>query len=311
MASVQEELSLPLPMNDSRDAQNQIPFGCAERGLRSYPLKKQFALLHESGVRSLEIGLGTEHLGHLAPRPTEDEFESLEALCNEYAIQTPYVALEENLTTEESTDSEARLATLIDQFQTASRIGATTINLRVTDLPTIDVNDTIWEHFTHQLDRLSKAAQELDLTIALMTQGLVETESADGLFMIETIMTHRPALSRLAETLPPNLGFGYEPAMFKAVNPSDLRYGSDIVAPRTQLCILQEWAPSQRMISPQLTGADDLDFGSILSRLSPDTPLLLAIPESMEPSTAITHAGRYIDRVKSTRNVAVAETAAP
>jgi len=112
-------------------------------------------------------------------------------------------------------------------------------------------------------------------------------------------MTNRESLARIAASLPPNIGFAYEPGMFKAVNPSDLRLGLDIIKERVVVCVLQDWKQHNRFLQQSFIGADDLNYTTLLTQLPSETPCLLSVPPSTSPKNNLQRSLDYLKRIGS------------
>ena len=293
---------LDQPMMDPARNQPKLEFGCSEKGLRALPLRKQCELLNSQGIAILEIRLqaskGAPSEPSLSSTSTE-QIAGLNSLRKEFGIRTPFCSIECQLTTRDAAESKQRLDHVFELLRTAASIGASTINLTVTQIPSIEVDEGIWERFIESLGKLGEEANKHDLRIALITNGQIEDESQSGLFIVETLMTNREALSRLMPLLPSNIGIGYDPGMFKAVNPSDLRLGFDIIQKKIETCVLQDWRQHERCLRRAIIGEDDLDYRTLLQNLPGSTPCLISLPanSNSQPENELKKSKAYIDRI--------------
>ena len=284
-------------MTDSSKYLPKREIGCSEHGLRALSLRERFELLKNLGIEALELRLGKELSEDAAKLANEEQLAELRSLRDQFKISTPFCSVECDLTSINSADSNQNLTQAIEHFRTAASIGARTINLTVTQVPTIEVTESIWERFVESLCQLGEEASQLGLSIALKTNGHIEEETQSGLFIVETLMTNRSTLTRLMPTLPSNVGFGYSPGMFKAVNPSDLRFGIDIIEERTETCFLQDWRQQNRSLTGAVIGADDLDYRSLLRRLPTNTPCLISLPSIKSAKVEIETSMAYLNRI--------------
>lgn len=272
---------------------------CSESGLRMIPISKQFELLKKVGIHSIELGVGGGFTGHLSDSPTSEEIKEVQHLQEQFQIKTPFCAIECSLSESDSTQPNPAVEHLKSQISSVAILGVKTVNLVISQEPSIDVTETFWGKLSETIQALDSHANETGFRIALMTRGLVEEQSEEGEFYVETIMTNRDALTRLVTSMPTHVGFGYEPGMFKAVNPSDLRLGLDIVKDRLEAYVLQDWKQHFRFLKQAVIGQDDLDFRSIITQIEPNIPALLSVPSSKSPEADLEKSLAYLDRITS------------
>ena len=286
-------------MTESKDQSTKPFIGCSEWSLRELPLKEQFQLLNEIGISSIEIGLGGDYPGHVSGAPTPEEVKEVQQLSQQHQIKTPFCAIESDLTGSDSNQISHEIERLKTKLNIAAQLEIQSVNLTVSFCPTNDVDEERWNHLSEAIQAIEIHAQENGLQIALMTRGLVEEQSEEGVFYVETIMTNRESLARLAASLPSNIGFAYEPGMFKAVNPSDLRLGLDIIKERITVCILQDWKQYNRFLQQSVIGADNLNYATLLPQLPSETPCLLSVPPCDSPKNNLQRSLDYLKRIGS------------
>ena len=285
-------------MTESKDQPNKPLLGCSEWSLREIPLSNQFQLLNEIGIHSMEIGLGGDHTGHLSDSPTSEEVKEVQEQRQQHQIETPFCAIECNLTESDPAKIKQTIESFRNRLEIAAQLDIQTVNLTISFCPSIDVDEERWKRLTEAIQSLDTQAKENGLRFALTTRGLVEEQSEEGVFYIETIMTNRESLARLAPCLPSSIGFAYEPGMFKAVNPSDLRLGLEIVQERVEVCFLQDWKQYNRFLKQSVIGADDLNYASLLPKLPIETPYLLSVPPSSSVKSDLQRSLDYLKRIR-------------
>jgi sugar phosphate isomerase/epimerase len=284
-------------MTESIQQPTNQTLACSEWGLREIPISKQFELLEKVGIRSIELGFGGDFTGHLSDSPTSEEIKEIRHLRQHSQIETRFCAIECLLTETDPSQIKSSVEHLKNQLTIAAELGVQTVNLVISKKPTIDVTEETWNQLTEALKTLSTHAELTKIRIALMTRGLVEEQSEEGEFYIETIMTNRESLTRLANAMPSHIGFGYEPGMFKAVNPSDLRLGLDIVKENLEAYVLQDWKQHFRFLKQTIIGKDDLNYHPIIAQIPSNIPAILSIPPSESPEADLKESLGYFDRI--------------
>jgi sugar phosphate isomerase/epimerase len=286
-------------MTESKDQSTKPPIGCSEWSLRRIPLQEQFQLLNEIGISSIEFGLGGNYPGHVSGTPTPEEVKEVQQLSQQHQIETSFCAIESDLTGSDSNQVSHELGRLKTKLSIAAQLEIQSVNLTISFCPTIEVDEKRLNHLTEAIQTIDIHAQENGFRIALTTRGLVEEQCEEGDFYIETIMTNRESLVRMADSLPSNIGFAYEPGMFKAVNPSDLRLGLDIIKERVDVCVLQDWKQHNRFLQQSIIGADDLNYATLLAHLPTNMPCLISVPPTTSPKINLERSLEYLKRISS------------
>ncbi|NRA97216.1 MAG: sugar phosphate isomerase/epimerase, partial [Planctomycetes bacterium] len=90
-----------------------------------------------------------------------------------------------------------------------------------------------------------------------------------------TPTTDPEGLRRMMRDLPPRVGFNYDPGNIKAARPDDTTYGLDIIDSRINYCHLKDWTRKGDGWVAVAIGEDDMDYGSLLARMSFDGVYLI------------------------------------
>ena len=272
-------------------------WGASERALRNCPLPAQFQATHEAQLSALELGLSSEDFpGHLPLNPSTAQLGELEALREKFGIEIPTCHLTTRLLANDPSDDAKQLALLKEQIRIASELNIPSVNLILSDAPSASLEPADSDRALNGLNRLAEFTDGQHVRLALLTNATLTSQAKGPPVYVETLMTSRAFLTELVDQLPPSCDIGYEPAMFKAVNPNDLRFGFDLVHTRVAFCILHDFRETKNGPQPVFPGQDNLDFGQLFHSIKTPTPCLIAGPLGDEPAPGCLQARRAVER---------------
>lgn len=271
-------------------------WGASERALQKCSLPAQFRAAHDAQLSSLELGLGADVPGHLSVRPSASQREELDALREEFGIETPTCHLTTRILADDPSNDVNQLTLLKEQIQVLSDLNIASVNLILSDAPSASLEPADTQRALEGLGHLAEFIDRQAIRLALLTNATLTPQAKGPPVHVETLMTSRSFLAQLVKQLPASCEIGYEPAMFKAVNPSDLRFGFDLVQSRTAFCILHDWRETKDGPQSVFPGQDDLDFGRLFQGAKTPSLCLVAGPVSDQPADGFKQSKTSLER---------------
>lgn len=262
--------------------ENQLNVGLGWWGFRDIPVDRHLDIADRFGFKTLEFGLG-DTIATFPLDVLEAEIESFTGTARERGIKLTHATVENDFTIL-SKDKEEKLARTLQEMTLARQMGADFIRLFAGFTPVTEVTEETYEWMRHAFYRSQEHADTLGLRIAIETHGQITMEE-DAAVHVHTVSTHRDWLLRLVDDLPEAIGFNYDPGNLKAVEPEDDRYALDILDKRINYCHLKDWRPTGPGWVACAPGDADLDYGSLLRKMSYDGIYLIEYEpiEDVEP----------------------------
>ena len=268
-----------------------MKIGCAEWGFRELPLEEHFQICQRLGIKTLEVGIGSEEsifgsprvVGQLSERISDKEIDDFRRMRDRYGIATPFCALESDFLLHDPAAHERMLAKVLEQLPLAPRIDATHVRLFAGFTPLSEMNEALWAQMVVAFQRCDAMCQELGLVIGIETHGAY-VEKDDVAHHINTITTDHDACARLVRELPGAVGILYDPANIKAAVPDDKRFCLDVVNERINYVHLKDWARKKDGWESAAAGDSDLDYRPLLAEMQYDGVYLIEyeVPADVE-----------------------------
>ncbi|NNM30341.1 MAG: TIM barrel protein, partial [Akkermansiaceae bacterium] len=147
----------------------EIPIGCGEWGFRDLPMRQHFEIARQLGFHWLEFGIGGDYKGRLNRRSTDADIEGFLDLLDEFEINCPCCALENDFTLADPAAHDEMVARTLDQFNIAAMCRATHLRLHAGFTPAAEMTDEIWDRMIDAFRLCQAEASPRKLTIAIET----------------------------------------------------------------------------------------------------------------------------------------------
>ncbi|MBN4060826.1 sugar phosphate isomerase/epimerase [bacterium AH-315-I18] len=274
-----------------------MKIGCGEWGFRKLPLQEHFEIAKKLGFSIMEIGIGGGQVGRLPDQMSQKQINTFRRLRNNYDITTPFCCIENDFTLPCPDSHIVMLEKTLTQIKYASELDATHVRLFAGFTPANQMNEAIWSRLLNAFNQCADRCDQLGLTIAVETHGQI-TQASDGSAMhTHTVSTDRISLQRLLDELPTQIGFNYDPGNIKAVNPDDHRYCLDLLDARINYCHLKDWRRTDKGWAAVAPGDDDLDYATLLSKMSFDGVYLIEYEPTEDVLDGIRRSLTYLQHI--------------
>jgi Sugar phosphate isomerases/epimerases len=277
-------------------AKTSLWVGCGEWGFRELPLEEHFKIAKQFGFRFLEIGIGGDFPGRLPGGMSSDGIEGFLKLKSAYQIETPQCCLENDFTLPDAADHAAMVRRTLQEIELAARLGANQVRLFAGFTPAREMTEEIWGRLLDGLRKCQSLCASLGLTIAIETHGKIEW-IAGSAHHVHTVSTDPACLERLVKELPPEVGFNFDPGNLKAVAPNDRSYQLSLLDERITYCHLKDWRRRGDGWEAVAIGDDDLDYGSLLPRMSYDGIYLIEYEPTGDVEDGIRRSLEYLRKL--------------
>jgi sugar phosphate isomerase/epimerase len=268
-----------------------VKIGFAEWGFRELPMEEHFRICQRLGVKTLEIGIGSEDrmfgsdrvVGQLSERISDREIDDFRKMRDRYGIATPFCAMESDFLFHDPAAHERMLESVLRRLSLAPRIDATLVRLFAGFTPLSEMNEALWAQMLDAFQRCDEVCQELGLVIGIETHGAYVAKD-DVAYHINTITTDHDSCARLVQELPERVGILYDPANIKAAVPDDKRYCLDVLNEHINSVHLKDWATKRDGWVSAALGDADLDYGPLLAEMQYDGVYLIEyeVPADLE-----------------------------
>lgn len=269
---------------------------CGEWGLRELGMEEHFRFCRKLGFHFLEIGIGGQEAGRLKAGMNDKEVSAFLQLRDKYGIETPFCMLENDFTLPDEGEHRRQLHDTLESLHLAKKLGARIVRLFAGFTPADELNEAIWKRLLGALKDCDEVCRGLDLKISLETHGKV-TESHGVFYHVQTVSTDRTCLRRLCEEMPENIGFCYDPGNMRAVDPEDDRYALDLIDDRINYCHLKDWRPKADGWYPGAPGDDELDYASLLPKISYEGPYAIEYEPTEDVEDGFRRGLEYLRRI--------------
>jgi sugar phosphate isomerase/epimerase len=276
--------------------QKKLKIGCGEWGYRELPMEEHFRLCGKLGFKTMEFGMGGGQTGRLPARMDEKEVTDFLKMRDRHSIMTPFCCIENDFTLPDPAAHLRMVEEVLAQMRLARRLEATHVRLFAGFTPVTRMDEAIWQRLMAAISNCANLGTKLGLQIALETHGRITTRNGAALHE-HTVTTDREALRRLAAALPANVGFNYDPGNIKAVAPEDKRYALDLVNSRINYCHLKDWRRQGEGWIAAAPGDDDLDYASLLEKMSYSGVCLIEYEPTGDVEDGILRSLNYFRRI--------------
>jgi sugar phosphate isomerase/epimerase len=243
---------------------DRLILGCGEWGFRNRSIPEYFDIATSLGFRHLEFGIGGGWPGRLPDAPTPADVAAFRRLADRHAVTTRYCCLENDFTRHDAADHASQVRAVLAQLPAAADCGALVVRLFAGFTPAEHVSGAIWDRLLDALGTCAAFASARGMTIAVETHGAITALPDGSLAHRHTVTTHRDWLNRLLGEMPARVGFNYDPGNLKAADPSDDRYGADLLAGRVTYCHLKDWRRAGAGWLACAPGDDAIDYARLL-----------------------------------------------
>lgn len=252
----------------------RLRIGCGEWGFRELPMEQHFEICRDFGFGVMEIGIGGGETGRLPERMSAEDIAAFKRMRETYAIRIPFCCIENDFSLADANAQAAMLEETLEQMRLAAKLDCTHVRLFAGFTPYTEMTEAIWDRMLAAFETAAGVASSVGLSIAIETHGKIDLVDNSAVHT-HTVTTHRDGLKRLLDNLPPTVGFNYDPGNIKAADPRDKRYALDLLNNRITYCHLKDWVPRGPGYVADAPGADDLDYGPLLSEMAFDGVYLI------------------------------------
>jgi sugar phosphate isomerase/epimerase len=271
--------------------------GCGEWGFREMPIEAHFRIAKKFGFRYLEFGIGGDRIGRLPEHPTSADISAFRALTKEFDILTPFCCIENDFTLDDPRAHQEILRGVLEQIRCVAECGATHVRLFAGFRPMDEMTEAIWRQLIDAMLTCDELCRKLNLIIAIETHGTIQHNADGSATHINSATTDRAGLARLAQLLPPRIGFNYDPGNIKAAQPQDREYALPMINGRVNYCHLKDWKRRGDGWVACAIGDDDLDYASLLPRMRFEGTYLIEYEPLEDTEAGITRSLDYLQRI--------------
>jgi sugar phosphate isomerase/epimerase len=226
----------------------------------------------------------------------EKEVAGFLKMRDRHGIATPFCCIENDFTLPDPAAHLLMVEEVLAQMRLARRLEATHVRLFAGFTPVARMDEATWQRLLDAISSCADLGAELDLQIALETHGRITTRNGAAVHE-HTVTTDREALRRLAATLPANVGFNYDPGNIKAAAPDDKRYALDLLDNRINYCHLKDWRRQGEGWIAAAPGDDDLDYASLLEKMSYSGVCLIEYEPTGDVEDGILRSLNYLSHI--------------
>jgi len=271
--------------------------GCGEWGFRELPLVEHFRIAEKFGFRYLEFGIGGGQVGRLPEHPTASDVAGLRRLAADHNIETPFCCIENDFTLPDAAEHEVTLDRVLAQLRVAADCGTTHARLFAGFTPSDGMTESTWRQMLDAFAVCDALCAECGMVIAIETHGAISFNPDGSANHVGTPTTDPEGLTRMVQELPPRVGFNYDPGNIKAARPHDTGYGLDIIDSRINYCHLKDWTRKGDGWVAVAIGEDEMDYGTLLARMSFDGVHLIEYEPTHDVEDGIRRSLAHLDRV--------------
>lgn len=270
--------------------------GCGEWGFRELPVEKHFEIAQRFGFKFLEFGIGGNFPGRLSGTLSESEIDAFRALGKKYGLHTPFCCIENDFTLPDEVDHATMLRKTLGEIELAAKLGATHVRLFAGFTPAAHMTEEIWVRLLDAFQQSQALCTRLGLKIAIETHGKITMRNRAA-FHEPTVSTDRSSLQRLLPSLPPEVGFNFDPGNLKAVAPVDRSLCLDLLNDRINYCHLKDWKRNGDGWIATAIGDDDLDYAPILKRMKFSGVYLIEYEPTHDVEEGIARSLTYLKKI--------------